>query len=330
MIDYSVISSRVRLARNLSGVKFPSKITPEEVVIVEKAARAAAKEVFDTPRFYRIADLDAAERAYLVEGHYISPMLLESPFASLILSEDGKQSVMLEEEDHIRSQCIESGLALEDCFEKVKEYDFALRGKARLAYDKQLGFLTACPTNVGTGMRASVMMFLPAISAMGKIEDLEEELKSANLTIRGALGEGSKGEGYCYQISNAVSLGVTEETILNRVGTAADRIKEIEGKMLDLYYQRNRLQLEDSVARSYALLCSAKLLPQQELESLLVNVKIGIMLGLITINTVNLDELALLCKPSSLIRLTKCSGDRTELDATRAETVRKAITKKEK
>ena len=99
--------------------------------------------------------------------------------------------------------------------------------------------------------------------------------------------------------------------------------------MLDLYYERNRLQLEDSVARSYAVLCSAKLLPQEELESLLVNVKIGISLGLLTINTVNLDELALLCKPSSLIRLVKCSGDGTELDAARAETVRKAITKKE-
>lgn len=328
MTDYSVISSRVRLARNISGVKFPSKITPEEVLMVERAARAAAKTLFDA-RFYRIADLDPAERAYLVEGHYVSPMFLESPFASLILSEDGKRSVMLQEEDHIRSQCILPGLALNECFERVKEYDFALREKARLAYDKQLGYLTACPTNVGTGMRASVMMFLPALSAMGKIEDLEDELKSANLTIRGALGEGSKGEGYRYQISNAVSLGVTEETILNRVESAAGRIKEIESKMLDLYYERNRLQLEDSVARSYALLCSAKLLPQQELESLLVNVKIGIMLGLLTINTVNLDELALLCKPSSLIRLTKCSGNAMELDATRAETVRKAITKNE-
>ena len=329
MTDCSVISSRVRLARNLSGVKFPSKITPQEVDIVEKAACAAAKELFDA-RFYRVADLNDAEREYLVEGHYISPMLLDAPFASLILSEDGKQSVMLEEEDHIRSQCILPGLVLNECFERVKEYDLALRGKARLAYDKQLGYLTACPTNVGTGMRASVMMFLPAITAMGKLEDLEEELKSADLTIRGALGEGSKGEGYRYQISNAVSLGVTEETILNRVGSAANRIREIEKKMLDLYYRRNRLQLEDSVARSYALLCSAKLLPQQELESLLVNVKIGIMLGLITINTVDLDELALLCKPSSLIRLTKCSDDQMEIDATRAETVRKAITKKEK
>ena len=327
MTDYSVISSRVRLARNIAGVKFPSKITPDEVLTVERAALGAAKTLFD-PRFYRIADLDRAEKAYLVEGHYISPVLLRSPYASLILSEDGKLAVMLQEEDHIRSQCILPALALENCFEMVKEFDVALRAKARLAYDKQLGYLTACPTNVGTGMRASVMMFLPALSAMGKIDELEEELKSANLTIRGSLGEGSKGEGYRYQISNAVSLGVTEETILNRVGSAVQRIKEIEGKMLDLYYERNRLQLEDSVARSYAVLCSAKLLPQEELESLLVNVKIGIMLGLITINTVNLDELALLCKPSSLIRLVKCSGDGTELDAARAETVRKAITKK--
>lgn len=325
MTDYSVISSRVRLARNISGLKFPCAITPEEVATVEQVARTAAKEVFDA-RFYRIRELDAAEKAYLVEGHYISPILLRSPYASLILSEDGKFSVMLQEEDHVRSQCILPGLALKDCFENVKEYDVALRGKARLAYDKQLGFLTACPTNVGTGMRASVMMFLPALSIMGKIDELEEELKSARLTIRGALGEGSKGDGYRYQISNAVSLGVTEETIINRVESAAKRIKEIESKMLDDYYQRNRLPLEDSIMRSCALLRSAKLMTQQELESLIVNVKIGIMLGLVSIDKVNLDELALLCKPSSLMRLTKCGNSPLELDATRAQTIQKAIT----
>ena len=325
MTDYSVISSRVRLARNLSGVKFPSKITPDEVAVVEQAARSASKEVFDG-RFYRVNELDPAEREYLVEGHFVSPILLNSPYASLILSEDKKISVMLQEEDHVRSQCILPGLALNECFEAVKEYDVALRGKARLAFDKQLGYLTACPTNVGTGMRASVMMFLPALSVMGKIEELEEELRSANLTIRGALGEGSKGEGYRYQISNAVSLGVTEETILNRVSSAVTRLKAIESKMLDVYYDRNRLPLEDSVMRSYAILKSAKLLPQQELEALLINVKIGVMLGLLNINTVNLDELALLCKPSSLMRLTKCGGSELELDAKRAETVRMAIT----
>ena len=328
MIDYNVISSRVRLARNLMGVKFPSRITPEEVTVVEKAALFAAKQLYDVG-FYRIADLKRSDIEYLVEGHFISKMLATAPYASLILSKDKKMSIMLQEEDHVRAQYILSGLALKECFEAVKEYDFSLRGAARLAYDKQLGYLTACPTNVGTGMRASVMMFLPALSMTGRVGELEKELKSAGLTIRGALGEGSKADGYRYQISNAVSIGVVEETILNRVESAVQRIKQIELDTLDAYYASDRLHLEDNVMRSSAVLRSAKLISQEELESLLVYEKIGVLLGLTEGNdNINLDELSLLCKQSSLSRLTGVAPG-VELDAKRAQTIQKAITGKE-
>lgn len=325
MTDYTVISSRARLARNLSGVKFPSKITPDEVSVVERAAIAAAKKVFDAA-FYRISDLDDSDVEYLVEGHFISRTLLESPYAALILSKDKKMSVMLQEEDHIRSQYILPGLALQECFAQVKEYDQMLRGETYLAYDKQLGYLTACPTNVGTGLRASVMMFLPALSMAGGIGELENELKSANLTIRGALGEGTKAEGYRYQISNAISLGVTEETILNRVESAAGRIREIEMKTLAAQYDRDRFRMEDSVLRSDAILRSARILTQDELETLIVYEKIGVALGLIDATNVDLDALTLLCKSLSLKRLV---GAGANIDAQRAETVRKAITQKE-
>ena len=328
MIDYTVISSRVRLARNISECKYPSRITPEEVDLVYNTARDAAKEVMDSS-FYTMRELSSAEKSYLVERHLISPMLLDAPYGAVILSKDKQLSVMLLEEDHIRAQCFRKGLALDDAFEVVKEFDLALRSKARLSYDKQWGYLTACPTNIGTGMRASVMMFLPALSLCKKLDYLEEELKSANLTIRGALGEGSKGEGFCYQISNAVSLGVSEETILNRVGSAAERIKRIEKDLLDDYYNRNKIRVEDSVSRSFAILGSARLLSQQELESLVVNVKIGVNLGLVPLEHVNLDELTLLCEPASLMRLTGCGDSPEERDIARARTVRKTITDKE-
>ena len=328
MIDYNVISSRVRLARNLMGVKFPSRITPEEVTVVEKAALFAAKQLYDVG-FYRIADLKRSDIEYLVEGHFISKMLATSPYASLILSKDKKMSIMLQEEDHVRAQYILSGLALKECFDAVTEYDLSLRGAARLAYDKQLGYLTACPTNVGTAMRASVMMFLPALSMTGRVGELEKELKSAGLTIRGALGEGSKADGYRYQISNAISLGVVEETILNRVESAVQRIKQIELDTLDAYYASDRLHLEDNVMRSSAVLRSAKLISQEELESLLVYEKIGVLLGLTEGNdNINLDELSLLCKQSSLSRLTGVVPG-VELDAKRAQTIQKAIAGKE-
>ena len=328
MIDYTVVMSRVRLARNISGYRFPSKITPSEAKDVERIALSAAREVFE-PRFYPIRDMKQAEIEYLVDCHLISPMLAESRYGAVILSKDKQLSVMVEEEDHIRSQCFRNGLALKECFDKVKEYDLALRSKARLSYDKQLGFLTACPTNVGTGMRASVMMFLPALSLCNEIGGLEEELRGAGLTIRGSFGEGSKGEGYCYQISNAVSLGVSEETILSRVQSAAIKIKTIENDLLDRYYVQNRLRVEDSVARAYAILSSAKLLSQQELESLMIHVKIGELLGLLPELNMKPDELVLMCTPSSLVRFTGCGDTPEERDAARAATVQKVITNKE-
>ena len=328
MTDYSVISSRVRLARNIVDAMFPSKISDQEVLLVEKAALSAAKEVFE-PSFYAVSDLSDVEREYLVDRHLISPALLSSPYGAVILSKDRHLSVMLQEEDHVRAQCICAGSSLKECFDRVKEYDLALRGKARLAYDRKLGFLTACPTNVGTGMRASVMMFLPALSILGRIDELEKDLCEAKLTIRGSFGEGSRGEGYCYQISNAVSLGVTEETILDRVGSAAEKIAKIERDMLELYYEKDHLRIQDSVLRSEAILRSAVLLSQQELEGLIVNLKIGVQLGLLAIDGVNLDELALICKPASLVRLTSCGDSAQERDAARAQTVKKAITSKE-
>lgn len=328
MIDYTVITSRVRLARNISEIKFPSRISLKEVEEVERAAMAAAKEVFE-PRFYPLVDLDPAEKEYLVERRLISPLLLECPYGSVILSKDKLRSVMLIEEDHIRSQCFRAGLALEECFAAVKEYDLALRSKARLAYDKKLGFLTSCPTNVGTGMRASVMMFLPAFTFCRRLGELEEELKNANLTIRGALGEGSKGEGYCYQISNAVSLGVSEETILNRVTSAVEKIKEIELDLLNRYYQSNRLRVEDSVGRAAAILTSAKLLSREESDSLIVWMKIGALLGILPSSGINFDEISLLSKPISLVRLTGCGSAPEERDAARAQMIQKAITGKE-
>ena len=237
-------------------------------------------------------------------------------------------SVMLQEEDHIRSQNILPGLSLEECFAAVKEYDEMLRGETYLAYDKQLGYLTACPTNVGTGLRASAMMFLPALGMSGGIGELENELKNARLTIRGALGEGSKGEGFLYQISNGVSLGVSEETILNRVGSAAERIAKIESDMIRAYYEQDRIRTEDAVYRSIATLGAARILSQKELESCLVYSKIGVSLGLIEPLSVDPDELLVMSQPYGIVRLTGCGDTPLARDAARADFIRNILSKK--
>ncbi|MCR4725638.1 MAG: ATP--guanido phosphotransferase [Clostridia bacterium] len=328
MIDYTVVSSRVRLARNFADMRFPSRASLSDADKVEKAVVSAGKELFDAS-FYRMSELEEQEKSYLVERRLISPALTESPYGGALIRKDKSLSVMTMEEDHVRAQSFTSGLDLESCFRKVKEFDLSLRSKARLAFDKSLGYLTACPTNVGTGMRASVMLFLPALTSLGKIGELEEELNSASLTLRGALGEGTKAEGYFYQISNGVSLGVSEETILNRVSSAAERIRSIEKDLLSAYYRRETIALEDAIYRAFAILTSARVLSEKELESLIVNVKIGVSLGLIELNDVNLDDLALMCKPLSLVRLTGCGDSPAERDVTRADTVRKILKGKE-
>lgn len=329
MNDYTIVSSRVRLARNFADVPFPSRASAVDAEYVAKTVLSAAKDVREG-KFYSMEGLDKREKAYLVERHLISPALASAPFGAAFLSKDKRLSVMIMEEDHVRAQSFAVGLALKECFEEVKEYDLALRAKTSLAYDKKLGYLTACPTNVGTGMRASVMMFLPGITMQeGGIEELEEELKKANLTIRGALGEGSKGEGYCYQISNGVSLGVSEETIINRVASAAEMILEIEGKMLERYYAEDKLAVEDAVFRALAILGAARTLSQKELEYYMVYLKIGVSLGLIAPLKVDPDELLVMCKPYGVIQLTQCEDTPAGRDVARAEFIRNIIHAKE-
>ena len=328
MNEYTIIGSRVRLARNIADVRFPSRATREDAEYVASKVVAAGKNVTEGT-FYAMSSLEDRERAYLVERHLISPALAASPFGAAYISKDKHLSVMIMEEDHVRAQSFYPKLALQECFDAVKEYDLALRSKVRPAYDKQLGYLTACPTNVGTGMRASVMLFLPALSILNKIDELEEELKRANLTIRGSLGEGSKGEGYCYQISNGVSLGVSEETILNRVSSAATRIVDIESKMLSSYYEREKLRVEDSVYRAVAILGAARTLSQKELEAYTVYLKMGVMLGLISPIKIDPDELLLMCKPYGIVQLTHCGDTPVERDVARAEIIRKIINSKE-
>ena len=324
MNEYTIIGSRVRLARNIADVRFPSRATREDAEYVARNVVAAGKKVAEGS-FYVMSSMDKRERAYLIERHLISPALADAPYGAAYITKDKHLSVMIMEEDHVRAQSFFPKLALDRCFEVVKEYDLALRAKVRPAYDKQLGYLTACPTNVGTGMRASVMMFLPALSILGRLGELEGELKKANLTIRGSLGEGSKGEGYCYQISNGVSLGVSEETILNRVASAAKRLADIESDMLSEYYGREGVRLEDAIYRAVAILGAARTLSQKELEAYTVYLKMGVMLGLIPPCKIDPDDLLLMGKPYGIVQLTHCGNSPAERDVARAELIRKII-----
>ena len=213
-IDNTVLSSRVRLARNVAGLPFPHKLESE-------AAFGFMKKVSDllknTDRFslYLMSRLDDLRKKALVERHLISPDLTKnSRCGAVMINADESVAVMLNEEDHIREQSIVKGFDISGAYERVRRVDDRIISGVSLAYDDALGFLTSCPTNVGTGMRASVMMFLPALTRSGKMPSLVKALTAKKMTVRGIYGEGSENSGYLYQISNKISLGYGEEEIL--------------------------------------------------------------------------------------------------------------------
>ena len=240
-IDNTVLSSRVRLARNVAGLPFPHKLESE-------AAFGFMKKVSDllknTDRFslYLMSRLDDLRKKALVERHLISPDLTKnSRCGAVMINADESVAVMLNEEDHIREQSIVKGFDISGAYERVRRVDDRIISGVSLAYDDALGFLTSCPTNVGTGMRASVMMFLPALTRSGKMPSLVKALTAKKMTVRGIYGEGSENSGYLYQISNKISLGYGEEEILRSVNAAAVRLCEFEAEERQALYQGNHI-----------------------------------------------------------------------------------------
>ena len=209
----TVVSSRVRLARNLAGYPFPSKLSPEKAKeIIEKVSAAFSKKDLKKIDFSEISETMALS---YVEKHYVSKDFVRSRLPhALLLSEKNGTAIMICEEDHLRIQSILPGLDLESAYKMASENDDILDSALEIAYDGDLGYLTHCPTNLGTGMRASVMMFLPALTMAGRINALASELSKLGLTMRGMYGEGSHTGGMLYQISNQITLGITEKDTL--------------------------------------------------------------------------------------------------------------------
>lgn len=229
LVKNNVVSSRIRLARNVVGLEFPRnlKVTDERVVNLINGAYSAAQGVFEA-RLLPMNKLDKERKKALIERHLISLALANNTQNGAVIVEGDKKfgiSVMLNEEDHIREQCVEEGFNLKGAYERLRAYDERLLHALPIAYDAQLGFLTACPTNLGTGMRASCMLFLPALKRAGAIEDTLKTFKSEfGLTIRGVYGEGSDAAYDMYQISNSRTLGVSEGEIISHVEQAVARM----------------------------------------------------------------------------------------------------------
>lgn len=335
LVDCNVMSSRIRFARNIRGLQFPKyiQLTDNRIVDLINGCRKASRGIFDG-RTLLMSKLTKAEKTALIERHIISlPLANNTQNGAVIAERDGTfggMSVMINEEDHIREQCINVGFDLVGAYKRICEYDDALLKILPIAYDEQLGFLTACPSNLGTGMRASVMLFLPALKRAGAIGDaLKTFQNSFGLTIRGVFGEGSDAVYDMYQISNSKTLCVSEKETIEQLEQAVVRMCYCERVALEKLVREQNTQLIDRISRSYGVLKSAYSITAQELSTLLVDVKIGVILGILPIKTTRpLDEMIWACTPSSL-RIITGGTDIEECNKTRAKIVRKILTEEE-
>lgn len=296
----TVISSRIRLARNLSGFAFGKKLTSERA---EEMIGLVTKALEDKD-FIKIdmGELDDLKKQSLVEEHLISRELAATKAPAALLRRDARSlSIMLGEEDHIRLQCILPGLALRDAYRFAAEVDEQLDSTLPLAFDEKLGYLTHCPTNLGTGMRASVMLFLPALTKGGYIPSLTHQLSKLGLTVRGLYGEGSASHASIWQISNQITLGISEEDILRKLEDAVGTIIEKERALrADVSAEEAALR-EDKICRAEGILRYAKRLSTEEFFSLYTDLKLGVALGIITsIDDTTLNTLLINVLPATL------------------------------
>ncbi len=296
----TVLSSRIRFARNLRGYPFGARLSQEKAnEIIDKVAPVLEQGGFNKIDFEKIS---SAEALSYVEKHYVSREFAakRSPRA-LMLNEPCGYAVMLCEEDHIRMQCILPGLALEEAYASLCKLDDLIDESFDIAYNEDLGYLTHCPTNLGTGMRASVMMFLPALTMAGRINGLAAQLSKIGLTIRGLYGEGTAAEGSIYQISNQITLGITEEESIKKLEDIIRQITDSEKSLRRLINPEKNPSLIDRICRAEGTLTHAFMMSSGEFLSLFADVRLGIDLGIIkNISYKTLGELFIEVMPATL------------------------------
>ncbi|HWL92805.1 MAG TPA: protein arginine kinase [Phycisphaerae bacterium] len=303
-----VISSRIRLARNLAGFPFLSRASEDQRreladkirIHLDRKATAGKWEYFD------LDQLDELDRQVLVERHLISRQLVEAKGTrGVSIAQDETTSVMVNEEDHLRIQSLRCGLQLDEIWNEVNAVDDRIEDRLDYAFHPRYGYLTACPTNVGTGIRVSVMLHLPALKLTGEIERVFRAAKDMHLAVRGLYGEGTEATGDLFQISNQVTLGRTEEDVVNEFrAMVIPRIIDYENLAREALMKEKPLALDDRIFRSYGILKNARTISSEETMLHLSHLRMGVHLGRIRdIDMRTLNELFLVTQPAHLQRL---------------------------
>ncbi len=321
-----VISSRVRLARNLAAFPFTNRASSYQKAEIESLLRDRISKLDITPKlgYVNVPGLSPLDRQFLVERQLISREFAASEGPrGVALGEHETVSLMVNEEDHLRLQVMRAGFTLNEAWEEIDRVDDMLEERITYAYSEEFGYLTACPTNVGTGMRASVMLHLPALEHTKQIEKVFRSLQKINLAVRGLYGEGSRASGHFYQISNQITLGKSEPRILEEIQTTILEIVQYERMARQTWLRENKQSLQDKISRAHGTLCSATMMTSEETMELLSYVRLGINLKLIddiTIPTVN--ELFIHTQPAHLQKLMGTTLDGEERNAARARYLR--------
>ena len=329
-----VISSRIRLARNLAEYPFISKASEGDRAAIEEMLRDRITSIDesssegDPAMFYiDVSELERLDRQFLVERQLISREHAESDGARGVAVHDGEKfSVMVNEEDHLRIQVMQSGFDLEQAWQTVDRIDSAIEQHVTYSYSDRLGYLTACPTNVGTGLRVSVMLHLPALVITRQIEKVFRSLQKISLAVRGLYGEGSQAMGDFYQISNQVTLGRTEEDLIKQVADVVPVMMDYERQARDFLIRESQVTLHDRVSRAYGILRTAQTISSEETMHLLSSVRMGVNLGLIRdveIPTVN--KLFIHTQPAHLQKLRGVELDTADRNVERASYLRRHL-----
>ena len=324
-----VISSRIRLARNLSKFPFPHWASAIQLgEILTKTSNAMAKvDMLKKSTLFKLADLDAIDKQFLVERHLMSIEHTQKTDQKAVLVDDEEIiAVMINEEDHLRIQLMQSGFNLFEAREIINRLDDALAKLLDYAYLADFGYLTACPTNTGTGMRGSVMLHLPALVMSRQIERVLAAISKLSFTTRGLYGEGTQASGNFFQISNQVSLGLGEDEIIENINGLIRQIIEQETQARQILLSKSREILEDRINRSLGILKSARIITSQETIELLSMVRLGSDLGMVKdIDRRTINELFIITQPAHLQKLENKKLSSEERDLKRAGLIRKKL-----
>lgn len=324
-----VLSTRIRLARNVAGCRYPTTADSEtrKRVIGYFDSVVTRAEPLKDGQYYKATDIEALDRDFLIERHLISPVFLDGELAKAVLiGQDERISIMVNEEDHLRIQALSSGLDPQGSFDLAMRYETEIGRYLEYDYDKDFGFLTACPTNAGTGMRASVLIHLPGLVLTRDIDKLISRITRGGLIVRGFYGEGSDVLGNLFQVSNQNTLGLSEQDILHQISRVIQEIIEEEAQARSRLMEEAADMIEDKIWRAFGILKHARVLTADEVMNLLSAVRLGRAIKVIDFPDIALiNEILLLSQPAHLQKYYGSEMDHNKRDFVRAQMVREKL-----